>query len=148
MELTQLIKTTIRKYLNENQIEKIRNVGLLDQTDKIEGGFLNKKEAEDLQKEIESNYTEPFPLKINGVDTDIRNNLYNYNDPIAEKNINGVNLRIIQGLIEVDPFSNKKRKSYLLYADKKIIGKFYSVNDIKKVVSYIEDKLFKTLPKD
>ena len=40
----------------------------------------------------------------------------------------------------------ERRKSYLLYADGKIIGKFYKVDDIKKVIKYIEDNLIKSIP--
>jgi hypothetical protein len=53
--LRELIATTIRECLNENQIEQIRNTGV-EVNNKIEGGFLNKKQAKELQKDIESNY--------------------------------------------------------------------------------------------
>ena len=93
-------------------------------------GFLNKKEAEELQREIESNYD--TTLKLGQDNNDIRQSLFNYDNPYAEKNINGVNLRIAQGLIEGKPYSGNRRKTWLLYANGKIIGKFYKVDDIKK----------------
>jgi hypothetical protein len=76
---------------------------------------------------------------------DIRASLYNYDNPLAEKDLNGVNLKITSGLIENDPESGKRIKTYLLYADGKIIGKFYSVDDIKQSIKYIEDRLIKNL---
>ena len=51
----ELFVKELPKFLNENQIDQIRNTGL-SLNNKIQGGFLNKKQAEDLQKEIESNY--------------------------------------------------------------------------------------------
>jgi hypothetical protein len=142
MELRKFIATTIREYLNENQIEQIRNTGIVV-NNKIEGGFLNKKQAEELQKEIESNYdTTP---KFGQDSNDIRKSLYNYDNPYAEKDINGVNLRIAQGLIEGEPYTGNRRKTWLLYADGKIVGKFYKVDDIKMVIKYIEDNLIKTI---
>lgn len=132
------LKQTIRKFLNENQIEQIRDIGI-SVNDKIEGGFLNKKQAQALQREIEANYNDSGILNSN----DIRKSIYNYDNPLAEKNINGVNLRITDGLIEGDPYSGNRRKTYLLYADGKIIGKFYKVSDIKKVINYIEANLIK-----
>jgi len=130
------IKNTLREFLNENQIDQIRNTGL-SLNNKIQGGFLNKKQAEDLQKEIESNYDDGI-IKFGQDSNDIRKSLYNYHNPLAEKNINGVNLRITDGLIEGELYSNNRRKTYLLYADGNIVGKFYKVNDIKKAIKYIE----------
>jgi hypothetical protein len=128
------LKQTIRRFLLENQIEKIRDIGI-SVNDKIEGGFLNGKQAEALQREIESNYDDLNVFKLN----DIRQSLYTYEYPLAERNINGVNLRITDGLIE--SHLGERRKTYLLYADGKIVGKFYKVADIKKVIKYIEDNL-------
>ncbi len=142
MELRKFIATTIREYLNESQIEQIRNTGL-SVSNKIEGGFLTKKEVDELQREIESNYdTTP---KFGQDSNDIRKRLYNYDNPYAEKDINGVNLRIVQGLIEGEPYSGNRRKTWLLYADGKIVGKFYKVDDIKKVIKHIEDNLVKSI---
>ena len=143
MELRKFIATTIREYLNENQIEQIRNTGI-EVNNKIEGGFLNKKQSEELQREIESNYNNDI-VKFGQDSNDIRTSLYNYDNPFAEKNINGINLRITQGLIESEPYSGNRRKTWLLYADGKIVGKFYKVDDIKRVIKYIEDNLIKTI---
>jgi len=146
MKLREFIETTVLEYFNEGQIEQIRNTGL-SVSNKIEGGFLNKKEAEDLQKKIESNYDDfsSGTMKWGQDSSDIRKSIYNYDSPIAEKDINGVNLRIAPGLIEGEPYSGKRRKTYLLYADGKIVGKFYSVEYIKKVIKYIEDRLVKSI---
>jgi hypothetical protein len=143
MKLRKFIATTISEYLNENQIEQIINTGISVYNNKIEGGFLNKKQAEELQKDIESNY-DTIP-KFGQDSNDIRKCLYNYDNPYAEKEINGINLRIAQGLIEGESYSGNRRKTWLLYADGKIVGKFYKVDDIKTVIKYIEDNLIKSL---
>ena len=144
MKLVTIIKETIREYLNENQIEQIRNTGL-SVSNKIEGGFLTKKQAKELQKEIESHYTDGDTTKLFDRDAqqDIRHSIYNYDHPYATKNINGVDLRIATGLMEGE--FGKRRPTYLLYADGEIVGKFYKIGDIKKVIKYIEDKLIKSI---
>jgi hypothetical protein len=144
MKLITIIKEAIREYLNENQIEQIRNTGL-SVSNKIEGGFLTKKQAKELQKEIESHYTDGDTTKLFDRDAqqDIRHSIYNYDNPYATKNINGVDLRIATGLMEGE--FGKRRPTYLLYADGEIVGKFYKIDDIKKVIKYIEDNLIKSI---
>ncbi len=144
MELREFIATTIHEYLNENQIVQIRNAGL-SISNKIEGGFLNNKQVEDLEKEIESHYNDSGIMKWGQDKKDIRTYLYNYDNPLAARDFNGVDLRITDGLIEGEPYSGNRRKTYLLYADGKIVGKFYKVDDIKKVIKYIEDNLVKSI---
>lgn len=145
MEVKEIIKRNIKDFFlkeGNNEIELIKNIGI-KLNNKIEGGFLTKKQAEELQKEIELNYdTTP---KFGQDSNDVRKNLYNYDNPYAEKDINGVNLRIAQGLTEGEPYSGKRRNTWLLYADGKIIGKFYSPDDIKKVIKYIEGHLVKNI---
>jgi hypothetical protein len=112
------------------------NIELKD--NKIKGRILSDKQSQELQKEIENNYipdNEPPRLVANN--KDIRTNVFNYDNPIAEKTVNGVELRIAEGL------TRNKEKTYLLYADGKIVGEFYSVNDAKNVVKYIESNLIK-----
>lgn len=148
MGLIKSLTTRVHEYLNENQIAQIVNTGL-SVSDKIEGGFLTSKQAEDLQKEIESHYTDGDSTKLFGQsNNDIRQSMYNYDHPYATKNVNGVELRIGQGLVEGTPFSGNRRATYLLYADGKIVGKFYSIKDIKKVVKYIEDNLVQSISHD
>jgi hypothetical protein len=142
MKLVTIIKETIREYLNENQIEQIRNTGL-SVSNKIEGGFLTKKQAKELQKEIESHYNYGYPHQWGLKNQDLRQSMYNYDNPYATKNINGVDLRIATGLLEGEP--GNRRTTYLLYADGKIVGKFYKIDDIKKVIKYIEDNLIKSI---
>ena len=108
--------------------------------------MLNEKQAAELQKEIESKYIDSATELFSKEKDDIRNNLYTYENPLAQKNVNGVDLRVAEGRIEVDKNTGEKRKTYLLYADGKIAGKFYSVKDIKDVVKIIEDNLVKSLP--
>jgi hypothetical protein len=140
MKLRKLIATTIRECLNENQIEKFKDNILSVFKNKIEGRFLNKKQSDELQKEIEANYIDGNIMQhFSREKQDIRMNAWNYDNPIAEKDVNGINLRIAEGLIR------SNRKTYLLYADGKIIGEFYSVNDIKMIVDHIENNLVKGL---
>jgi len=108
----------------------------------IEGKLLNNKESQKLQKEIESKYNTGVQ-KFGQENEDIRQNLYNYDNPLTEKNVNGVNLRIASGLVEGKAYLGNRKNTYLLYADGKIAGKFYSVADAKKVVSFIEQNLIK-----
>jgi len=128
--------------VTNQEIVTVENNNVIKQN-KIEGGLLNEQQSAELQKEIESKYNTDG-LKLGPENEDIRTNIYNYDNPLAQKNVNGVNLRIAQGLLEKDK-SGKKRSTYLLYADGKIAGKFYSVDDIKKVVKLIEDNLVKNI---
>ena len=105
-------------------------------------GLLNKNQAENLQKEIERNYTPLDVIELGEKGKDIRKNVYNYDNPIAERNIDGINFRIAQGLLRVDS-SGKKVKSYLLYANGKIIGEFNSIEKSKSAVQFIEKSLIK-----
>jgi hypothetical protein len=136
MEFNKFMSKSIKKYLNESQVEVIKNMVISNFNNKIEGRFLNKKQAEELQKEIESNYINgDLKQHFNREKDDIRMKMFNYDNPIAEKDLNGVNLRIVEGLIR------NKQKTYLLYLDGEIVGEFYSVNDIKKIIKHIEDNL-------
>ena len=96
-------------------------------------GLLNKAQADKLQKEIEANYNSK--LKLGNKNNDIRTSMFNYDNPIARKMSNGIDLRITEGLIR------NGKKTYLLYADGKIIGEFNAVNDAKDLIKYIEDNL-------
>jgi hypothetical protein len=113
---------------------------------KIEGKLFNEQEARGYQELIDSKSSEVIdPKKMFGQGNEsINQNLFNYDNPIAEKNVNGVNVRITEGLIEGDPGASNRRKTYLLYADGKVAGKFYSVSDAKKVVNFIEANLVKS----
>jgi len=124
--IKQIIKESIGK---ETQIEKIKNITL---PSTIKGRFLNKQQAQELQKEIEAKYVNNSTELFNKEKNDIRMHMFNYDQPIAEKNLNGINLRITTGLIR------NKKITYLLYANGKIIGEFFSVDDIKKLIKYIE----------
>jgi len=128
------------------------NVDLLDFSDvsknisknKIEGKILNEKESKSLQKEIESKYNNsdtPISKRFGQENEDIRQKAFSYDQPLAQKEVNGIDVRIAQGLVEGEPYSGKRRQTYLLYADGKIVGKFYSVNDAKSVVKLIESNL-------
>ena len=124
--IKHIIKESIGK---ETQIEKIKNITL---PSTIKGRFLNKQQAEELQKEIEAKYVNNSTELFNKEKNDIRMHMFSYDQPIAEKNLNGINLRITTGLIR------NKEITYLLYANGEIIGEFLSVDDIKRLVKYIE----------
>jgi hypothetical protein len=100
-------------------------------------GFLNAEQIKSLTEEIESNYADNVGELLRREKDDIRSKLFNYDEPIASKTINGVDLRIAEGL------TRDKKKTYLLYADGGIIGEFDSVADAKSAVKFVEDRLIK-----
>lgn len=77
-----------------------------------------------LLKEIRANFIR-HPSELFTKD-DIRFKLYNYHNPIAQKIIKGVEYRIAEGLIR------NKKKTYLLFRNRFIIGEFSSVQEAKK----------------
>ena len=134
--LKEYIKKLIKESSNETTLASLKVVlkdGLKEKN--IEGRFLTPKQAEALQDEIEANYAKDMTQHFKREKDDIRMNAFNYEHPIASKEVNGVDLRIAEGLIK------NKRKTYLLYADGKIIGEFYSIKDIKSIIKYIESNL-------
>jgi len=60
----------------------------------------------------------------------IYQNLFNYDNPMAEINVNGVNCRVGNGLVDWE----LKKKTYLLYADGKEIGKYYSLKEAENAI--------------
>ena len=56
------------------------------------------------------------------------NKMWNYDNPIAEKTINGKVYRIADGFI-ID-----KKKSYILYKGGKLVGTYTSVEEAKEFV--------------
>ncbi len=139
--MKKFIKTSLNDYLNEKHetsLELFKSASK-DIMNNIEGGFLNKEQANELQKEIESNYTPTGEIRFGKYNKDIRTNVFNYDNPLAQKFLNGIDLRIAEGLIR------DKRKTYLLYANGEIIGEFYHVADIKNIIKYIEDRLIKKI---
>ncbi|MDG1805922.1 hypothetical protein [Flavicella sp.] len=131
--------TKYKENLNGNSSKQLKleikkTINLLG--DEIRGEFLDKNKLETLQKEIEANYVDGnVEEHFRREKDDIRIKLFNYDNPIAEKTVNGVNLRIAEGLIR------NKEKTYLLYADGSMVGEFYVISDIKKIIKYIEDNL-------
>jgi len=112
----------------------------------IEGKLFTDQESKEYQELIESKYNDT--PKFGQESEDIRQNMWNYDNPLAEKDVNGVNVRIAEGLIEGEPYSGNRRKTYLLYADGKVVGKFYSKQDAKDVVKIIESNLVKQIGQD
>lgn len=134
------LRSVIRICLQESSAEIVKSgienaINLYGE--KIRGRFLDKRAAEELNREIESKYIQSGENMFDRKFDDIRQNMWNYDHPIAQKVVNGVNLRIAEGLIR------DKQKTYLLYANGVIIGEFYSVDDIKRIVRYMEDHLIR-----
>ena len=132
IELTNQIENEKNAIRNLAKFSKIVSDGIQAETVR---GLLNNNQLEELQKEIEANYS--TKLKLGNESNDIRTSLFNYDDPIARKMSNGVDLRITEGLIR------NNKKTYLLYADGKIVGQFETVNQAKDLIKYIEDNLIK-----
>jgi hypothetical protein len=130
--------------LKDNQVLLKDNVNLELSKNKIRGKLLNESKATELQTEIENNYTGNSTEMFNGKKDDIRLNAFNYDNPVLEMTSNGVNLRVASGLIRTNE-NGFREKTWLLYADGKVAGEFYSVKDIKTVISYIEQNLIKPL---
>lgn len=101
------------------------------------GRLLTPEQAQKLQDEIESYYNPLIPFGQNT--NDIRMNCFSLENPLATKTINGIELKIVVGLVR------NRRKTYLLYADNTIVGEFYSVEVIKCLVKHIEDNLIISL---
>lgn len=60
---------------------------------------------------------------------DLRQNLYSYEHPLAQKTINGIDLRIATG------FMGYSKSDYLLYVNGKRVRKtFFSVDEVKDYV--------------
>lgn len=57
--------------------------------------------------------------------------VWNFDCPIAEKTVNGINYRIAEGFIK------DRKKTYLLYKDGIVIGTYNHVYEAKKVVDGI-----------
>jgi len=114
------------------------NVELKD--NQIKGRLLNEKQSEELQKEIESKYSKDSSDIFSKDVDDIRMSLANYTSPVYWKIINGIDIRIATGLIREMPEGGRKR-AILIYADGKILGEFYSLNDAKQAVTYLEKNL-------
>ena len=132
IELANQIENEKNAIRNLAKFSKIVSDGIQAETVR---GLLNNNQIDELQKEIEANYS--TKLKLGNENNDIRTSLFNYDDPIAQKMSNGVDLRITEGLIR------NNKKTYLLYADGKIVGQFETVNQAKDLIKYIEDNLVK-----
>jgi hypothetical protein len=131
----------------ENGIAKVINaVNVELKKNQYDGKLLNEKQSEELQKEIESKYSKDSSDIFNKDVDDIRMKLFNYDNPAAEKTINGVDVRIVSGLLRENKKTGRTQATFLLYGDGKIVGEFYSVKEAEAAVKYIEDNLVKSLP--
>ena len=95
----------------------------------MKGKFLNDLELKSLQKEIELRKVSSFNLFSDNIDT----NLFNFDNPLCQKMINGNDIRITEGLIK------NKTKTFLVYKNSQIIGEFYNITNFKEFLTYIEN---------
>jgi hypothetical protein len=101
-------------------------------------GILTSEQAQSLQNEIESNYIKLENFVFGQKNNDIRQCLFNFDNPYIFIKLEKIELRVIDGLVEGEPFSGNRKKTHLLYADNQIIGKFYNIADVKSVVRKID----------
>jgi len=130
--------------LKKAEIIKLDN-GVIKQN-KIRGKLLNESQSKDLQAEIESKYDKPDRIYFGYESDDIRKAMFTYYDPMLTKTINGIDVRVAYGLLRKNE-NGKNERTYLIYADGKVAGEFYSLNDIKKVLDFVESNLVKSLNK-
>ena len=101
-------------------------------------GILSSEQAKSLQNEIQANYINSENLLFGQKNNDIRQCLFNFDNPYIFIKLEKIELRVIDGLVEGEPFSGNRKKTHLLYADNQIIGKFYNIADVKSVVRKID----------
>jgi hypothetical protein len=101
-------------------------------------GILTSEQAHNLQREIESNYIKLENFVFGQKNNDIRQCLFNFDNPYIFIKLEKIELRVIDGLLEGEPCSGNRKKTHLLYADNQIIGKFYKIADVKSVVRKID----------
>lgn len=121
----------LNEYFSDKENSNNNTVKLIDK--EIRGRILDKEESNNLKKEIESYYTNE--VKFGANNNDIRQSLFNLDNPLAEKVINGKKVKIVVGLIR------DKEKTYLLYIEDNLIGEFFKVSDIKEIIKHIEKGL-------
>jgi hypothetical protein len=145
-EINNIVFFFQEKYSNNKKVsivlEKTKESNVSLKKENIRGRFLSEIDAKNLQKEIESKYSNSSVNLFNTEVDDIRLNVFNYDNPLTTKVVNGVELRIASGLIRKNK-SDINEKTWLLYADGKVAGEFYSVKDIKNIVNFIENNLVK-----
>ena len=116
----------------------LKNFSILITQQKLEGGILTNEQAQSLQNEIESNYIAKGNFVFGQRNNDIRQRLFNFDNPYIFIKFNDFTLRVINGLVEGVPFSGNRRKTHLIYADSQIIAKFYTLADARLAVREID----------
>lgn len=145
MKLRKIIKNSIRQYLNESSTELVRQEmqnAISSFDGEISGRILNKQQREELQKEIENKYIKSAIDSFNPDFDDIRQKLFNYETPYFSTIINGIELRVADGLVR------DRKKTYLLYADGLIIGEFFSPpSKIEQFIRYLQKNIIPNSPR-
>ena len=90
--------------------------------------LLTAEQVITLSAEIKQHQTALSAIHFGNNNKDIRTNLFNYNNPICSKLIDGSKFVICNGLIR------NRCKSYLLYKDGKIVGEFNSLKKAKNII--------------
>jgi hypothetical protein len=109
----------------------------------LDGSILTVEQSKMLQLEIEKNYNEIGIPKFGHQNNDIRTQLFNFDNPYIYIEFNDFVLRAVEGLIEGEPYSGERRRTYLLYADNQIIAKFYKLADVRIAVKNIKIFIYK-----
>jgi len=110
---------------------------LLSHLQHLFSGILTTQESISLQFEIESHYIPIGNFVLGQRNNDIRTRIFNFENPHVYTKIKNLEVRIIDGLLEGEPYSGNRKKTYLLYLDNEIIAKLYSLPDAKLVVREI-----------
>jgi hypothetical protein len=111
---------------------------LLSHLQPLFSGILTTQESISLQFEIESHYIPTGNFVLGQRNNDIRTRIFNFENPHVYTKIKNLEFRIIDGLIEGAPYSGNRKKTYLLYLDYQIIGKFYLLSEAKLVIKEID----------
>ncbi len=101
-------------------------------------GILTSEQALNLQREIQANYINSENLLFGQRCNDIRQCLFNFDNPYIFIKLEKIKLIVIDGLLEGEPCSGNRKKTHLLYADNQIIGKFYQIADVKFILRKID----------
>jgi hypothetical protein len=101
-------------------------------------GFLTSEQAQSLQNEIENNYIGIGDFVFGQRNNDIRQRLFNFDNPYLYIKFKEFSIRVTDGLVEGEPYSGNRRKTHLIYADSQIIAKFYTLADARLAVREID----------
>lgn len=139
IDITPELKASVEQGLPLFQTKKegiISFYGSFADGEIIGDNILSKADREKLEKEIEEDAESSTGVNMfNNKTGNIAANLYNYDNPIYQKDINGIDARIAEGFIR------NGKKTYLLYADGKVVGEYTNRDDAKKSALTLKYKI-------